>query len=141
MTKEGIFSILGISALLYETDQAVRDTAKRLMEYSPGSIRKSILIPLSKSKEALDIVVEQILNVVDEVEVGTLWFCDSEYSVSVRYTGQLNYEVEEVLDMIASWFLSRGCVIGDVYTSIFNPHNRSYRPSKIDLELSSKISA
>ena len=133
MTKDGVFRVLGITALIHQTDEAVRAAAKRLCEYAPGSLRKAVLIPLSKSHEALTVVADLIINAVDETVVGVLWFADSEYELSVRYQGRLWYDVDEVIALASEWFLRRGVCTDRVYFSVFNPAARMFHTSSIDL--------
>lgn len=54
---------LGIAALMHGTDQAVRDCARRLLGFYSQSVDKSLLTPMTVTKDAMSLILEEICNV------------------------------------------------------------------------------
>lgn len=119
--RENFMTTLGLAAIIHGTDQAVRDTAKILAKRAPGAFRKSTLLPLAASPDALEIITEEVVYAKVEVSVGKVWFNGYEYEVLVKYEPHEDYTVEEVFDLVLETFIKRGVHNGTMLVAVRNP--------------------
>lgn len=120
-TRENYMVTLGLAAVIHGTNEAVRETAKRLADRAPGAIRKATLIPLSKSPEAFDIINEEVVHAKVEMVLGKVWREGYEYEIAVKMEPDYEYTVEEVFDLTLEAFIKRGIVAGEIMISVINP--------------------
>lgn len=138
--RQDVLTTLAIAALLHETDEAVRQTAKRLIDKAPGSICKSVLRPLSESHQALQVVIEEIIYPTQEKYIGTVNRDNYEYDIVVKWRGDLEYMPDDIVSLTAGVFVQRGIVTGRIYMNIRHALYRDgFRTSK-DLNEFSKFS-
>lgn len=119
--RENYMVTLGLAAIIHGTNEAVRETAKRLADRAPGSIRKATLLPLSKSADAFDIINEEVVHAKIETVLGKVWREGYEYEIAVKMEPDYEYTVEEVFDLTLESFIKRGVYSGEIMISVLNP--------------------
>lgn len=119
--RENYMVTLGLAAVIHGTNEAVRETAKRLADRAPGAVRKATLLPLSKSRDAFDIINEEVVHAKIETVLGKVWREGYEYEIAVKMEPDYEYTVDEVFDLTLESFIKRGVVAGEIMISVTNP--------------------
>lgn len=135
--RDDILTTLALTALLNPSHEAVRNAAKQLIPHAPGSMRKSLLKPLSESKEAYDIVLEEIVYPTQERVIGTVFREGYEYDLVVIYRDDRpRYDTDEITALVTELFLKRGIVRGRLYLTFRHAYRlKEMFSDSVDLEL------
>lgn len=139
--KEEIFYNLSLAALLHGTNEAVQRCAKRLIPNAPGSICKSILRPLAVSKEALQIVLEEMVWPRQQKSVGFVTRGEHDFEIMYHFRYFPMYRTDDIMIYTAQEFISRGIIEGRIYFRIRLPGTREEWTNSIDIgaELSKSL--
>lgn len=126
--REDALTTLAIAALIHDTNEAVVNTAKRLAEHVDRGVVKSLLAPLIAS-ECPKLVVLTAINRVSKMQIGTATCLGVEHTIIVCCRGRVRYEIEEVVNGVASYFSKTGIVNGEVELSFLHFFKRHTRTS------------
>lgn len=113
--KSDMFVVLGITALLHGTNKAVQDCCKKLMPNATGSVCKALLRPLAASKDALLIVMEEMVYPQGRRPMGVVTRDGVEYDVTYHYRHSPAINGNEITALVTQEFISRGIHSGRIY--------------------------
>lgn len=132
--KDDIISTLSIAALSGADNATIQQIAYSLIDRAPGAMKKSFLLPLAQSEEALDIVLEEMCFPQSEKWIGTARINDYEYDITLKWTDTLTYVQSEVVELIAAQFLQRGFTSGRLYLRFTHPQYRFEDSTSVDMQ-------
>ena len=136
--RNDILATLSIAALLHQTNEGVSNCAKQLLKTAPRSICKSILYGLAESTCALEVVIDEIIYPTQEMEIGHVTLNEYQYDLYAIYRGPLEYNVEEIVELVTKKFIQHGIVKGRLYMAFRYLFRRGNYSTSVDMAEASR---
>lgn len=131
--RQDVITTLAICALLTQDTSAVQDCARQLMEDCNPALQKSVLTPLTNAEAALEIVLDTYAFPTKEIWLGFAWRGNFEYEIIANYHDNFNYDVQDVVAVVANTFVDWGVTEGRLKLRVLQSNDGSYRYRYVDL--------
>lgn len=125
--RDDALTTLAIAALLHESNESVVRCAVRLKQFVERRVVKSLLDPLIRSESARQIVLDNTVDKVRKLHVGTALYLGVEYDILVHCQGKLRYETSEVVHGVVTYLTKMGAPHGEVGIDIVHSYWRQLR--------------
>lgn len=129
--REDALTTLAIAALLNPSNQAVVNCAIRLKDLVDRSVVKSLLDPLIGSESPRLVVLNNTVDKVTRLHVGTATHNGIEYDILILCQGKRVYETSEVLSGVVTYLTKMGSPHGKVEVSFVHSYWRTLRSSVV----------
>lgn len=131
--KQDVITTLAICALLTQDTAAVQSCAKHLMEDCNLAVQKAILTPLANAEAALEMVMDNYAFPTKEIWLGFVWRNNFEYEIVANYHDDFDYDVRDVVSVVADTFVDWGVTEGRLKMRVRQPTDGSFKYRYADL--------